>query len=247
VTILAYHSVDPSWRSPLSLTPEAFERHCRWLARRRDVTDLAAAVDRVDRAGRLPGRTVALTFDDGFAALFGHALPALLAHGLPATVFLVAETLAAGGGVHASEGPSATLAVDQVLEMQEAGVRFGSHGFRHVDLTRFSEEECRRDLEESREILEGVLGRSVPFLAYPGGHHTERVRRAARRAGFTHAFAMVRDRQPVTIHSLPRVGVYRGDGPMALAAKTARWYLPLRRSAAYPAVRAAVRGRTPQR
>jgi peptidoglycan/xylan/chitin deacetylase (PgdA/CDA1 family) len=247
VTILAYHSVDPSWRSPLSLTPEAFDRHCRWLARRREVIDLGDAVAQVDRAGRLPGRAAALTFDDGFAALFRHALPALLAHRVPATVFLVGETLTAGAGAQPSEDPSATLAADQVLEMQEAGVRFGSHGLRHEDLTRLDEDECRRDLEESREILESLLGRSVPFLAYPGGHHSEPVRRAARRAGFTHAFAMVRDRQAVTTHSVPRVGVYRGDGPMALAAKTARWYLPLRRSVVYPAVRAAVRGRSPQR
>ncbi len=229
------------------MRPDAFEEHCRWLARRRDVSDLSAAADRTDRSGRLPGRAVALTFDDGFAALVRYALPALLGHRLPATVFLVAGTLTGGPSGPVSEGPSATLAVEQVLEMKDAGIRFGSHGYRHVDLTRLSEEECRRDLQESRDILESLLSQPVPFLAYPGGHHSEQVRRAARLAGFTHAFAMVRDRQPVTPHSIPRVGVYRGDGPLALAVKTSRWYLPVRRSAAYPAIRAAVRGGVPQR
>src|SRR5213080_264845 len=88
VSILCYHAVDPNWRSVLSIDPHDFERHCAWLARHRRMIALGEAVSRLTAGGRLPARTAALTFDDGFASVFDHALPALLRHGLAATVFV---------------------------------------------------------------------------------------------------------------------------------------------------------------
>ena len=78
VTILCYHSVEPDWESPLAVDPEAFARQAEWLRRSRHVLPLGDAVRRLDARGRLPRGAVALTFDDGFAAL--HAVRAAGAH-----------------------------------------------------------------------------------------------------------------------------------------------------------------------
>src|SRR2546423_1141649 len=85
--------------------------------------------------------------------------------------------------------PLRTLTVEQVREMQEDGIAFGSHSYAHHDLTAMEEAECARDLRASRELLEDLLKAPVRHLAYPRGRHDERVRRAALRAGFTHAYA----------------------------------------------------------
>lgn len=239
MTILCYHAVDPAWRSSLALQPEAFAQQCATLARKRRVLDLPQAVARLGSSGRLPPGLAALTFDDGFASVYDHAFPVLVRHGLPATIFLVAATLTPQGHpvdwlIPAPASPPPTLSVEQVLEMQEAGVRFASHSYAHRDLDGLDDAECERDLRESRELLSDLLGRPVPFLAYPRGRHDPRVRRAAARAGYTHAFTLPEKREATGPYAVPRVGIYPDDGPRAFHVKTARWYLPLRTSPAFP-------------
>jgi peptidoglycan/xylan/chitin deacetylase (PgdA/CDA1 family) len=242
MTILCFHSVDPAWRSPLAVTPSAFDAHCRWLGRVGRVAPLDVAI--TDRSSR----SIAVTFDDGFSGVHEHALPILMRHGIPATVFVVAGTLReAGMPAHWVDTPPAwplsTLTLSQLLEMQEAGVRIESHGYAHVDLTRLTEAEIRHDLRSSKELLEDLLRRPIRFLAYPLGRHDGRVRLAARSVGFTHAFGLPERREAFGSLAIPRVGVYPGNGVAALRLKTSRWYLGVRTSAAYPSIRTALRGR----
>jgi peptidoglycan/xylan/chitin deacetylase (PgdA/CDA1 family) len=247
MSILCYHTVDRRWPPPLAVVPEAFERHAAWLARHRQVVPLPAAIAALDRSGRPPRGMVALTFDDGFSGLFDHALPVLRRHRLPWTVFLVAGTLAPGGlSVDWVDTPPPfpihTLSLEQVQALRDDGVEFGSHSFFHRDLTTMEEMDVHQDLLESRELLEDTLHRAVPLLAYPRGRHDARVRRAAARAGFTHAFALPERRERPQPLALPRVGIYPGNGPGALRIKTSRAYLPVRTSRAFPALRRLVRG-----
>jgi len=241
VAILCYHSVQSDWQSPLAIAPEAFAQQCRWLAKHRQVVDLADAVARMDGRARLPGALTVLTFDDGFGGLHEHAFPLLTHYHLPATVFLVAETLTARGRAvdwvqPLPSHPLTTLNRDQVLEMQAAGVRFGSHSFSHQDLTTLDEEACVADLKASRGLLEDLLQRAVPFLAYPGGRHDAKVRRAAQRAGFSHAFSLPVRRELASPFAVPRVGIWPGNGAFALRgtsrcerAESSRCSAPLRR------------------
>lgn len=243
MTILCYHSVAPDWTSPLAVDPATFERHCRWLVRHRDVHPLAQAVERLDPSGRPPRGTAVLTFDDGFDDLHTHALPVLRRLGLPATVFLVAQTLTPAGqavdwvdddppteGLH-------TLTIEQVREMQEAGVDFASHSWSHTDLRELGYDACVRDLRDSRELLETVLGHPVRLLAYPRGLHDDVVRAAAERAGYSYAFTLPEGREPVGRYAVPRVGLYRGNGVAALRVKSTPSYLSLRTAPAYDTAR----------
>jgi peptidoglycan/xylan/chitin deacetylase (PgdA/CDA1 family) len=229
MTILCYHAVDPGWSAPISVHPLLFERHARWLARRRRVVPLESIVASGD--GR---RDVALTFDDGFTSVLHHAVPVLSRYRLPATMFVVAGTLVDGGRPvdwldrPPTTGPPETLDREQLLELREAGVRIGSHGSSHADLTGLGEDGCERDLRESREILEDVLREPVPFLAYPRGRHDARVRRLAEQAGFTHAFALPDRREAAGPYAWPRVGIYGSNGVGTLRIKTSPGYLSVR-------------------
>lgn len=246
MTILCYHSVQPDWTSPLAVEPAGFAGHCAWLSRSRHVLSLAAAVDRLDSRGRLPRGTAALTFDDGFAALHGHAVPVLQRYSFPATVFLVAATLTAAGHPvdwvdTAHSEPLRTLSREQILHMQDAGVDFQSHSYAHRDLTQLSFAECVADLRDSRELLAELLGRPVRLLAYPRGRHNGQVRAAAERAGYRYAFGLPERAERPGRYAIPRVGIYRGNSASTVRVKSSRAYLPVRTTAAFAAVRRGVR------
>ena len=234
--ILCYHAVNPEWRDYLSVHPRDFVRHAAWLSRRR-----VGTVTQAWQSGAGRSRVLALTFDDGFADLYAHAFPVLRAAGLPATVYLVAGTLVDGQAVDwvdtAPEGePLATLSLDQILEMQEGGVAFGSHTWSHPDLTTVDDAGLDRELGRSREALEDLLGRPVPTLAYPRGRHDERVRRAAERAGYELALSLPSGPEHTSRLAVPRVGVAGGDSTRALGVKARPAYLRLRTSRIEPAV-----------
>lgn len=251
MAILCYHAIDPEWVSPLAISPETFRLQCAWLGRHRRPVGLSEAVRHVDPAGRLPRGMVVLTFDDGFADVYEHAFPVLSAASLPATVFLVADTLSPQGRTvdwvapwdNPPVEPLRTLSLEQILEMQDAGVTFGSHSYAHHDLTQLGEQECEDDLRRSRQLLETLLGRPVPYLAFPFGRHDERVRRAARRAGYAHAFSLPDVPEPSDPYALPRMGVLPGMGLGALRVKTSWWYPRLRVTPPYAAARNLLRKR----
>jgi len=246
VTILCYHTVEPGWRSPLAIEPAEFERHCAWLSRRR----LVPLDAKVAEGSPSPSGTVAITFDDGLSGVYEHAFASLVRHHVPATVFVVAETMVdPERKVDWVDTPPATplrtITRDQVLEMRDAGIAIASHSHAHLDLTMLTDDEVERDLRTSREVLEDVLHEPVPFLAYPRGRHDDHVRRAAERAGFTHAFSLPEGPEPTGRFAVPRVGVYPGTGVPGLVVKTRPWYLPVRTSRAYPWLRTIVRGGPP--
>ena len=84
--VLTYHSIDDSGSS-ISVRPDAFERHVRWLASGR--VQVMALDDLARSHSDAPA--VALTFDDGFENFATHAAPLLRVHGFPATVFVVTD------------------------------------------------------------------------------------------------------------------------------------------------------------
>ena len=100
--ILCYHNVvssdartvgDPG----LHLSMNRFEQQVRWLAAHYTVVPLGDFVDRLNTGASLRS-VAAITFDDGYAGVFEHAVPLLRALALPATVFLVAEAAGRAAG-----------------------------------------------------------------------------------------------------------------------------------------------------
>lgn len=92
VPVLMYHSVAPqikNWAySFLSIHPDTFDDHISTLARAGFVTiSLSELYDYMAGTGRIPPRSIVLTFDDGYLDNWVHAFPILRKHGSRATVY----------------------------------------------------------------------------------------------------------------------------------------------------------------
>lgn len=83
---------------------------------------------------------------------------------------------------------------NQVQEMADAGIEFGSHTVSHPVLSRVDDAMLDYELRESRRSLEERLGRTVETIAYPVGEvdaFDQRVEAAVQRAGYRLGFSYV--------------------------------------------------------
>lgn len=92
--VLLYHRIfKPKIDTQLlSVSPENFERHLVYLKQNFDVISLRTLAKRL-RSNNLKGRSVCITFDDGYFDNFLNAFPLLTRHKIPATIFVSTSNL----------------------------------------------------------------------------------------------------------------------------------------------------------
>jgi peptidoglycan/xylan/chitin deacetylase (PgdA/CDA1 family) len=77
---------------------------------------------------------------------------------------------------------------DQVRQLAAAGMAIGAHTLTHPILRTLSDEAARCEIQESRSVLEDIIGRPVRAFAYPNGRpgddYTERDRAIVESLGF---------------------------------------------------------------
>jgi peptidoglycan/xylan/chitin deacetylase (PgdA/CDA1 family) len=184
--ILYYHSIsDAPIRS--SVNPVAFESQIEYLMRSgHRVLPLSEVTGRLVSRSPLHDKSVVITLDDGFADNYDHAFPILARVGFAATIFLTV------GYIGTDRLPTLTrtdfvprpLSWEQVKEMRAHGVEFGSHTLTHPMLSRVPLGEARREIADSRRMLEDKLGVAVPFFCYPRGDFNEAVKRIVSEEGY---------------------------------------------------------------
>jgi glycosyltransferase involved in cell wall biosynthesis/peptidoglycan/xylan/chitin deacetylase (PgdA/CDA1 family) len=186
--VLLYHHVGPLRPGSvpgLSVSPESFERHVHWLARRGYQGICPSDWLRWRREGKgLPDKPVLLTFDDGYADLVEHALPVLRRYGFGAAVYVVTGQL---GGTNAWDeaqgfGTLRLMTAEQIRHWATQGIEFGAHGRTHADLTTLSSQDLSEEVVGSGKDLASLLGTRVVSFAYPYGFHNPAVDDCVRKA-----------------------------------------------------------------
>jgi peptidoglycan/xylan/chitin deacetylase (PgdA/CDA1 family) len=201
VRILVYHWVHDDER-------DRFAQQLAALARDFEPVSLTEAVERL-RAGRVGGRELAITFDDGFRSGLANAAPLLAQHGFRACFFLITELVSAAPEradricrerLHLPR-PLEPLSWDDVGTLLELGHEIGSHTQTHPNLVALSREELERELRDSRAELERRLGRAPVHFAAPYGDRarfTPAVSAAARATGYETCLTAQRGRNLVS-------------------------------------------------
>ena len=127
----------------------------------------------LDTIGSWPD--VRLSFDDGNASDEEIVLPALRERGLTATFFVLAGRL----------GQPGSLDETGLGRLQDAGMRIGSHGWRHEPWTGLNKAEMARELHEARVRIAAATGYDVRSAALPLGRYDRAVLAALKKAGYS--------------------------------------------------------------
>jgi len=179
IPILMYHGVGET-SSPVSITADRFAAQMAWLHRAEiNVVPLLEIVERIRSREPLPDRSVSITFDDGLESVYTQAWPVLARYGFPATVFLVAGRCGldnAWPGQPAGIHRESLLSWEQVQELHRHGIQIGAHTLDHPRLDLLPQEEAKRQIVDSKAIIEEQLGHPVRLFAYPYGRHTPTAR-----------------------------------------------------------------------
>jgi len=184
--IIMYHSVSPQAQpeNRLAVRPETFARQMRFLKTHHyNVVPLEAVAAMIKEKKTLPPKTIAITFDDGYKDNFTYAYPVLKEFNLPATVFII---------VHEVERPqNDRLSWKEIEQMCDSGlIDIGSHAIGPEPLVNIkSDSEVRRQIFDSRKILEEKLARKVTLFSYPEGLFNEKIRQLVIDAGYGAAVA----------------------------------------------------------
>lgn len=187
--VLLYHRVAAD-ADPLAVMPRRFSEQMAHLADEGyRVLDLMPALELL-RDDAVPERTIALTFDDGFADVAEEALPVLERHGFRATVFVttgVVDRRVSFPWYHGRQQPR-VLGWDEIGALDREGtLRFEAHTVTHPSLVALDDAGAAHEIAESRRELSDRLDRPVTAFAYPAGLYSDRERRLAAQAGYTAA------------------------------------------------------------
>jgi len=184
VPIAMYHSVNPNAISEnrLEVSVKAFERQMCFLKRYHyNVIPLEELATLIKDNKKIPPRTLSITLDDGYKDNYIFAFPILKKYNLPATIFFIINEV----------GRSDRLSWDEIKSMQDSGIiTFGSHTLGSEPLVNInSEEELKKQIFESKRILEEKLERKVDIFSYPSGAFNAKIRQLVIDAGYKSAVA----------------------------------------------------------
>ena len=227
VPILMYHQIyynsDPSY--PLGVATSTFEKQMRYLKEKHfNVLRLEDLARLIKEKKKIPPRSIAITFDDGYKNNYTDAYPVLKKYGIPATIFVIIDEI--------GRPQQDRLSWDEIKAMQDSGlITFGSHTLGPEPLINIkSDAELRRQIFDSKRILEEKLGRKVSSFSYPEGRFNSRIRQLVIEACYTAAVSTKPGKfyPNDDIFALKRVRAYTGSNMLIFAVQVSGYYTFMR-------------------
>jgi peptidoglycan/xylan/chitin deacetylase (PgdA/CDA1 family) len=210
IRILLYHSIDDSG-SLMSTSAVTFRRQMDYIKKRGYHTiSLSEFVNDAYQEKTLSKKLVVITFDDGFENNYLYAFPILKQYGFSATIFLTTDYINNSAKwierdfnsilrrpflsstsknneaqlyKNMSDFPSLTW--DEIKEMSEYGIKFGSHTSSHSQLCDLTLEKAKEDIYRSKVVIEKKIDKHVDSFAYPYSDFTPEVKQLVKQLGFS--------------------------------------------------------------
>lgn len=186
IPILVYHRICPLYYKKeipyANVFPEKFDKQMRYLREHFDGVTVSEYLERIDN-NLLKGNEICITFDDGFKDNYMYAFPILKKYNLKATFFLTTKYIGANtlfpwmlldkgakSDIVNNRERWLPLSWEEVKEMMEYGMEFGTHTHTHRDsLSKMSYEQAMKEIDKSTETFREKTGTYPQIFSYPHG------------------------------------------------------------------------------
>jgi peptidoglycan/xylan/chitin deacetylase (PgdA/CDA1 family) len=208
--ILYYHNVGTRTHGlkGACISPRALARQMQYLKFRGYRTvRLEELVGYLKTGKSLPKKIFAITFDDGYQDNYQNAFPILQRLDYTATVFIPTDHVGKmiGYGINA---PEQRLSWNEISIMSHEW-DFASHGVTHTPITILSPDQIWRELTESRDVIQKMLGKEIGLFCYPYGAYNDVAIRSLKEAGYkaavTNAVGLLGEGTNQNMYALPRI------------------------------------------
>ncbi|QPO25703.1 polysaccharide deacetylase family protein [Streptococcus suis] len=181
--ILMYHAIhvmapEEEANANLIVDPTTFESHLKALQDAGYYTLSPEEAYKVFTENVLPAgkKVVWLTFDDSLWDFYSYAYPLLKQYQMKTTNNVITGFTEYGQAGH--------LTLEQIKEMQTAGLSFQGHTVNHPDLEYSSIEDQTNELTSSKAYLDSQLNQETIAIAYPGGRYSADTVALTEQAGY---------------------------------------------------------------
>ena len=212
--IVTFHAIDTlvdgDMNGIYNMTRQTFTKHVCVMKRLSDSPQGFQVVP----VGGLGDRTIAISFDDGYASTLTVAAKLLAASNIPFCVYVTPMLI--------DSADRRYLDRRQLFELSRIpGVTIGAHGYRHVPLSSLTVVERRRQLTDARMWLEDIVQCEVRSMSYPFGDTPPGIQDVARDAGYELGACSV---WGVNHHQtdrmmLRRIDLWEGDSERSVVSK----------------------------
>jgi peptidoglycan/xylan/chitin deacetylase (PgdA/CDA1 family) len=105
------------------------------------------------------------------------------------------------------------LGWEEIKKMGENQISFGSHARSHRILNYLALAEVKKELIESKQVIEEKIKGPANFFAYPNGDFTPQIKDLVKETGYLGACAVRKTgkkQDEIDLFALPRIGIHEG-------------------------------------
>ena len=189
IPIIMYHyveyvkDVEDLVKKRLDINPDLFEGHLKALKEASYKTYFVKEIpDILDGKIEYSTHSAVLTFDDGYKDFYTVVFPLLKKYQMKATIYVVVNFIGRRGFMNDKE----------IKEVLDSGlVELGSHTLDHLYLKLTPESTARKQIFESKKILEEKFKVKVETFAYPYGAFSKKTVDLVKEAGYKAAVSVI--------------------------------------------------------
>ncbi len=182
VSVLMYHSVSDDNGKFFTVSLKNFEKQLKFLKNKNfNFISSKKLIDIFENYRKIKSKTILITFDDGLDDNYFNVFPLIKKYNVNILIFIITDLI----------GREGYLNWRQVMEMKQSGlVEFGCHTLSHPELTQIKEDRVKKELVESKKIIENKLNEKCFSFSYPKGKFNKKIVEEVKKTGFKIAFTV---------------------------------------------------------
>jgi len=176
--ILMYHHILEIQKDSDYLSPNDFEDQLNYLKSNNYISvSFQNLNDYLLKGTPISTKGIILSFDDSYIDAYTKAFPLLLKYNIKGSFCVITRAI----------GNPEEMSWSQLKELVGAGMEIVSHSHTHHSMKILNNDQLRKELLGSKEILEGALGIKVKTFVYPSGEFNDNVITQLKKYGYESA------------------------------------------------------------